>query len=66
VGDTRQVAVISTRIGCGVGDAASRVDSCSTLRTAILLRTADPFALDADEQRGPGCRVLMDDERAVP
>ena len=66
LGDTRQVAVISTRIGCGGGDAASRVDSCSTGRPAILLRTADPFALDADEQRGPGCRVQMDYERAVP
>jgi hypothetical protein len=45
VGDTRLVAVISTRIGCGVSDVAARVGSRESGRRAILC-TAAPEALD--------------------
>ena len=46
VGDTRLVAVISTRIGCGVSDAATRVGSRRSGGTAIVMCTATPIALD--------------------
>ena len=46
VGDTRLIVVISTRIGCGVSDAAVRVGSRTSGETAILLFIATPDALD--------------------
>ena len=46
VGDTRLIAVISTRIGCGVSDAATRVGSRRSGGTAIVMCTATPYALD--------------------
>ena len=56
-GDTRLVAVISTRIGCGVSDATTRVGSRRRGEGGpSMFCTVDPLPSVAGEQRGPGCR----------
>ena len=57
MGDTRLVAVISTRIGCGVSDAIARWLSHGWGLSDVLHLA--PNALDCGEQRGPGCRCPL-------
>ena len=56
-GDTRLVVVISTRIGCGVGDATAHVGSRRRGEGGpAMICTVAPLPSVAGEQRGPGCR----------
>ena len=65
VGDTRLVAVISTRIGCGVSDATARVGSRMTGDPAMFC-TWPPMLSIAVSSGVLAAVVQMDDERVMP
>ena len=65
VGDTRLVAVISTRIGCGVSDATVRVGSRMTGDSAMFC-TWPPMLSIAVSSGVLAAVVLVDDERVMP
>ena len=65
MGDTRLVAVISTRIGCGVSDATTRVGSRVTGDSAMFC-TWPPMLSIAMSSGVLAAVVQMDDERVMP
>ena len=65
MGDTRLVAVISTRIGCGVSDATARVGSRVTGDSATFC-TWPPMLSIAVSSGVLAAVVLTDDERVLP
>ena len=65
MGDTRLVAVISTRIGCGVSDATARFGSRMTGDSATLC-TWPPMLSIAVSSGVLAAVVLTDDERVLP
>ena len=65
MGDTRLVAVISTRIGCGVSDATTRVGSRMTGDSAMFC-TWPPMLSIAVSSGVLAAVVQMDDERVMP
>ena len=65
MGDTRLVAVISTRIGCGVSDATARVGSRVTGDSAMFC-TWPPTLSIAVSSGVLAAVVQMDDERVMP
>jgi len=65
LGDTRLVAVISTRIGCGVSDATTRVGSRMTGDPAMFC-TWPPMLSNAVSSGVLAAVVLVDDERVMP
>ena len=65
MGDTRLVAVISTRIGCRVSDATARFGSRMTGDSATLC-TWPPMLSIAVSSGVLAAVVLTDDERVLP
>ena len=65
MGDTRLVAVISTRIGCGVSDATARVGSRVTGDSAMFC-TWPPMLSIAVSSGVLAAVVQTDDERVMP